>query len=511
MFYKAKILSRIPFYFLKRGLKNVIFIILFLFKIQNELLKRGLTVKSFQTMRQEGKGFFRIVSYVVIAAFIISIFIIGSLTGMLGGDNQAFITLEGREVIDRFVKKELDDKLQGQESAQKSWILFQNVQPHLNKLVFLIENQAQKLEPSLLALSGVLKEKYQEMQEAYRKENMEYPYPYVNFLEMNKEGYMVELLHHHIKTIPIVDDLSVAKEYMANNTFSEVDFVYFSFDDYLKTLNVPQEKMQEAYQKNKELFLNSISVKMAPFKDLLQAEEALNKVRIGDDSLIANNLSNKTFKSGEIDDFFKLKAAQEGNYADPILYKNQYWIAFIEKMNYLDLDKLSVQEKNKLKEQALEDNRDEFFNQFKDWANQVFENNPNSLKEAQRQKIAKIGTTAPFSMASFESAKDAKTGKPLEPIFTSQNKEFFTHAFSKEKTLSPVLMWENFAYKIQVKKITLATYPIPEKTKDEIKKSLNEREGRKMEQEYISFLRDVYPTKYHWDNLDKLFGLKGDS
>lgn len=466
-------------------------------------------MKSFQTMRREGKGFFRIISYVVIATFIIGIFIVGSLSGMLGQETVSFITVEGREIVDRQLKDEVSKKLQGLENpTQKEWVLFQNVQPYINRMVFLLENRKQKLDPSLSALSEVLKSKYQELKTAYQKEmNLEYPYSYVDFLELNKEGYMTELLYSHMNSVPVVDELSVRKEYVLKNTTAQVEFAVFHFQDYLKTLSVPKEKIQQAYEANKDLFLESVTVKMTSFATLGEAEEALKKARAGN-SADLSSAQEKTFKAGELDEFFKLKAAGAGNFSDVIAYQNRFWVTQVLKMNTLPLEKLTDKEIAKLKEQALETGRNEFFNEFKTAATGFFEKTSGSLKEVAEKNRAIYGMTAPIALTSDEAAKDEKTGKPMENIFTPDNKEFFKNAFAPEGTLSPVLVFGDNVYRIQVKKITRAALPIPEKTKEEIRKSLKEREQKKLEQEYITYLRSLYEVKYHWENVNSLFGIR---
>lgn len=465
-------------------------------------------------MRKEGKGFFKIISYVVIAFFIISIFLIGSLADMLGqkGERSQFITVEGREIMTKELRDSAGEKLKeaGNNPTQIQMMVFQQAQGYINRMVFLLEANRQGMEPTLQSLSLALKDKYEEAKKAFEQQyKTKYPYSYYIYLESMKDSYILSVLSNNMNTATYIDSLSIRKEYALKNTKSQVEYVIANFSEYLKNITIPQDKLMEAYNKEKDLFLESAAVKFQTYKTQEAAAADLKKLKENKEYQKTVFQKNKlqTLKPGDLDEFFKIKAAGANNVSDVLMLKNDYSIAFVESLNYTPLAKLKEADLTRIKGNALSKEREKYFKEFQEKAKTVLEKSSGSFEQIAKQNKMGYGKTNLFSILKNEPVKEEKSEKPLSDYFPGENQEFFKNAFIKEGTVSPVLQWGDYIYKIKVLKIAKPVFPMPEKDKEEIAKSLKEREQKSLYADAMMDVRSKYNVKYNWKNLNQLFGV----
>jgi hypothetical protein len=466
-------------------------------------------VKSIKSLREEGKGFFRIISYIVIAFFIISIFIIGSLSGMLGSDQTSFITVEGREIMDRNVKNAISEKMRGMDNpSQKQFAVYQNVQGEINRLVLLLESRNQGLEPKLSTLAEALEGQYRSIKSSYEKStNTPYPYSFVDFLEMMKKDYMVQVLVANITSGNYIDELSVKKEYFLRNTTSQVEYIAMDFQNYVKKLDIPAEQLEKVYAGQKKQFLQSIEAKVLTYDKQEKAAEALKKIRANAQfkEEIFKKAPQRTFRPGSIRDFFVLKATPAGQASDVFQLGDSYAIANVLQQNYLPIEKLDPGKQLELKKMVIEQERLKYFQEFKKMATEKLEKVENFQKAGSG---VLSGKTLPISIAADEPVKNAKDEKPISWL-SPENKAFFNHAFRKEGTVSPILEWGEQVYRVRVLEIKKPAFPIAAEERAKLVQSLTDREARKIQQDFIFDVRKHYDIEYNWENLNSLFGIQG--
>ncbi|HOJ49804.1 MAG TPA: hypothetical protein PKW55_03230 [Spirochaetota bacterium] len=460
-------------------------------------------MKSYKTLREEGHGFFKIISYVVIIAFLISIFVIGSLSTMLGKDRVSFIDVNGKEIMNKRLVEAISEKIKDQKNKiQVQYTIFTESQPFVNKELIISELQKSGLYPRSLSLINVVNDIYnQEKTQFEKKENTRYPYSLEDFINIFKERYSIELFDY-FSAISYIDDVTLKREYRLENIKASVKYYALSFNDYSKNIKISSEEIMKEYNEVKSRFLESISARYVHFKKIEEASNFLQDIRSGkiNKTDAFKNSKISLFKPNDTKEFFKLKAANVNDITDPFEYNNGFAVALIDNINYTPYDKLSDKDKNEIKDKIINSNRQKYFDEFRKYAGEVLN------KDKIDPKNVITGITKPFSILADETVK-ADNGKPIEWAEV-ENKEFFKEAFTKEGYVSPIKEWGDYIYKIEVLKIEMPG-PISEKDRETMISRLKEREKRRFEWGYLQDLRKKFDVKYNWEALSKLFGIEG--
>ena len=468
-------------------------------------------MKSFATMKKEGSGFLRIVSYVVVAAFIISIFITGSLTSMLGKNTYSFITVEGREMLDSNVKRSIDGYLQQFKQSSPSpqivqYVVQMSARGPVENLVFQLEAKNQGLDTSLKALSVTeyAKKQYENLKKEYGDE-----LSYVKILEYLKDQYMVDVLLTGITSTLHVDADSLDQEYFIRNKTSEVEYVAASFQDYAKTINLTPAEINAAYETRKSNYLQNIVARVLFFKDMNEAAAKQKEVRSSKENAekAFSRAANQVFKPGDVQEFYKLKNTPLKGISDVFKFKNGFALARIEAVNFTPFAALDAKEKQAIKDQVIGQNKKKYFDEFKAKTTQNLESGQDFTALGRRFGFT-FGKTKPLSILPKESAKDQRSEKPLDNLFPQSNKPFFDAAFQKEGSVSKVMEWGENLYRVRVLKLTSPQKQMPAKDREEIDKSLEEREKNRLSTNLRAYTQKKFDVRYEWENIYRLMGIK---
>lgn len=470
-------------------------------------------MKSFKTMRKEGKGFFKIISYVVIATFIISIFVIGSLSGMLGKGRAQIISVEGREVITKQLYEQINAAFrQVKNPNYQRYIFSQYVSTEISKLTMYLESDSQGLKPSLSSLAKAFKARFK-MQKAMfeKKYNRPYYLSFSDFLKEMRKAYMTQVLYDHTKNGHFADELAIEHEYKLKNTTSSVEYVVYDYKEYLKNLPVKKEDLLKVYNKTKNQYVQYIEAKVLAYKTLKEAQEARKKIAENKkfEDEIFKKASTRRFKPGAFKEFYKLKNTANGKISVVFEGKKQFLIAKPKQTVYSTFAQLSKEEKFNLKAIALNKERSKYFEKFKKETLEKLKSADKDSFEAFAKKNAAVyGKTKAFSIRADEAVKDSVTEKPIAWLGAG-NKKFFENAFQKQGTISPSLITGEKIYKLKVLDIKMATGTISAKEKEDIAKSVKERESKRFQRDFMQDVRSHYEIKYNRQRINQIFKFKG--
>lgn len=471
--------------------------------------KRGWTLNK-KTARQ-GKIMFMVIAFGMVSFFVLSM--IGGVPAMFGGDERSYVKFNGNEVLNNNIAGYIAEQIKDLKNPyERQYSVMRIVQSLINQEVFITKAREQKLQPDLNGLIAYFQPKYDQEKRAYEAEKNEiFPYSFKSFVEQNEAQYQKEVTELSLRTANFIDEVSIAREYSFKNFFSQVEFVAVNYKDQLKDVNVDPAKLKEAYDKGKEMFLDSIETKILEFKTKEKAEKELEKARKNPEvqKISFKDAQPKVFKSSEIDQYYMIAAAAMGGVSEPFEINGKFAIAQIEKNNYIPFEKLKKEELNQLKESALAQEKEKLLKEYKENLTKKLESlkAEDNLSEIAKKEKWVYGKTLDFSIEADSNPKDSKTEKPID-LFPAKNKAFFKAAFQKEGTFSGILEWEDVLYRVKVVKITKPVFPIPAKKKEEIIQSLEQREK---EGSYYDFLTDeikAKETQFNWENINKLFGIE---
>ena len=458
-------------------------------------------MKSYKTLREEGHGFFKIVSYVVIIAFLISIFVIGSLTTMLGKNQVSFITVNGKEIMNKRLVESISEKIKDQKNKmQVQYTVFTESQPFVNKELIISELQKQGLYPKTISLVNAVKEVYdREKSEFEKTQNARYPYSLEDFIRLYKERYSIELFDM-MTNINYVDEVTIKREHKLENIKATVKYYVLDFKDYTKKVKLDEQDIKKEYEEVKSKFLESVEGRYVFFKNIEDANKFAKEIKSKKNNIETDfkNSQKAYFKPNDTKEFFKIKATQVNDVTDPFEYKNGYGVAVIDKINYTPYEKLSEKDRNEIKDKIINSERKKYFDEFRKYAENLLG------KEKIDEKEVTTGITQPFSIMGDENAKTDK-GKQIEWA-EPENKEFFKEAFTKEGNISPIKEWGDYIYRIEVVKIEIPK-TISEQEKETMMSRLKEREKRRFEWGYLQDLRQKFEVVYNWETISKLFGI----